>query len=325
MVSASSEKENVIKAIGSGQVWKYILKPWKDEELIALVKEGVARYFREFSLNEKDSAERIKNKIFFLCPPQELKGDLILDFIHRGFECCTLDDPHHAELMLAKYKDSVVIINIDKKLKDFSWDKYILSLMGNDKIKNGLIGVCSASPDLSTQNKYIKKMQIPLGFIQIKKNIAQTRDAVLGVLNKLSNSDRRQFIRIKIKNQDDGIINIKHLNRIYTGNIINISSDVMACTFSEPLQIEIDEKIDNMQLKLKGVPIKTAGQIKIKKIQNGKVLFVVRFHHNNSPDADIKICKFTSKALQEAIEFDINNELILERSRLDVKKKKSDN
>lgn len=313
MISASSEKENVIKAIGSGQVWKYILKPWNDEELIALVKEGVIKFFREFNLIIKDKALTAKNKIFFLCPPEEITDNLLIEFIHRGYECCSLDDPNHAELMLAKYENSILFINLDHKLKDFSWDKYIMGIMANDKIKNGKIGVCSITPDLSVHDKYAKKLKVPLGFIQIRKIASQTRDSFLKVLDTLSGGDRRQSVRVMISNQEDGIVNLKYSRQIYTGNIIHISPEAMACTFRDPPQIEIDEVIDNMQLKLKGVPVLTAGELKIKKIQNGQILFVVLFHHGKSQDAEQKICKFIGKALKEKIDFDICNELVLEK------------
>ena len=44
LVTGMADQEATVRAINEGGIWKYIQKPWKPEELVALVQEGVQRY-----------------------------------------------------------------------------------------------------------------------------------------------------------------------------------------------------------------------------------------------------------------------------------------
>jgi serine/threonine-protein kinase len=44
LVTGMADQDATIRAINEGGIWKYIAKPWKPEEMVALVKEGVERY-----------------------------------------------------------------------------------------------------------------------------------------------------------------------------------------------------------------------------------------------------------------------------------------
>ncbi len=44
IVTGATDHEATVRAINEGGIWKYISKPWKKEELLSLVNEGVRRY-----------------------------------------------------------------------------------------------------------------------------------------------------------------------------------------------------------------------------------------------------------------------------------------
>jgi CheY-like chemotaxis protein len=44
MITGTEDHEATVRAINEGGIWKYILKPWRRDELMNLVGEGVARY-----------------------------------------------------------------------------------------------------------------------------------------------------------------------------------------------------------------------------------------------------------------------------------------
>jgi len=44
LVTGTSDLQATVKAVNEGGIWKYIAKPWKRDELIEVVSEGVARY-----------------------------------------------------------------------------------------------------------------------------------------------------------------------------------------------------------------------------------------------------------------------------------------
>jgi len=46
LVTGMADQDATIRAVNEGEIWKFIAKPWKPDELVALVKEGVERYAR---------------------------------------------------------------------------------------------------------------------------------------------------------------------------------------------------------------------------------------------------------------------------------------
>ena len=44
VLSALSDKENVLKASKSCKIWKYIVKPWDDNELFITIKKAINKY-----------------------------------------------------------------------------------------------------------------------------------------------------------------------------------------------------------------------------------------------------------------------------------------
>lgn len=310
MISADSQKENIVKAVNSGEVWKYILKPWNDDELIQVVKEALGKIEKGVHSSDQHHSANKEKKIFFLNPPDVFRQDILIDFIHSGYECYYIDDPQRTKIILQKYNNSLLFINIDSPIKESSWEKYIIEIMKFEETANVLIGVISYNTDSELRKKYLFNVGIHCGFIQLKAGLFQIKNILYRVFEANEAKGRREAVRVIINHKEEAMFNIKYNNQLFSGEILDISTMAMACTLQEQPKLEIDDYLDNIQLKLKGVPIQTSGSIRIKRIQNGEILFIVMFDLSISLEKEKKICAFIYKILHEKIEEDTDKYIL---------------
>lgn len=53
LVTGMADQEATIRAINEGGIWKFVSKPWKPDQLVAIVREGVERYAQSHRPHEK--------------------------------------------------------------------------------------------------------------------------------------------------------------------------------------------------------------------------------------------------------------------------------
>lgn len=71
MLSASSEMQAVINAVNEAEVFRYITKPWQDDELEQVIRHAIAR--RDQTLDERHLADEARRQRGELTP-QELEA-----------------------------------------------------------------------------------------------------------------------------------------------------------------------------------------------------------------------------------------------------------
>ncbi len=249
-------------------------------------------------MEEKKS---LGKKIFFLYPHSVIQDELISTLIQHEFEVYFLKDHTKAYNLLKKFGNSICFINIDETLAQPEWETYIKKLQSDPEIKGVQIGILSYNNDRELIKKYLMEIRIKCGFIQLKLGVAESTKIILKTLEANEAKGRRKFVRANCENDSRVTFNVKYNGDLYSGNIIDISSIGMACSFDSDPDVKKNSLLREIQLKLRGTLIGIDG-IVIGKRDTTPKTYVLIFDSKTDAIAKAKIRKFINAALQRYID-----------------------
>ncbi|MBN2546402.1 MAG: PilZ domain-containing protein [Spirochaetes bacterium] len=202
-------------------------------------------------------------KIIFLYPHSVIQKDLIKEIIKYEYEVYVFNDHEKVLKILDKYTDSILFINIDSNLKESEWEIYIRHIMQNPKTADVKTGILSYNENQALIEKYVMGMSVACGYIVLKIGLNESLKIILKVLEASEAKGRRQFVRAKCTNKTNITFNVKVSDKVLTGNIYDISSIGMACTFNESYlkEIPVNSYFQDIQLRLKGTLIMLSGKV----------------------------------------------------------------
>lgn len=238
-------------------------------------------------------------KIFFLFVPPETDERIVKKIVAHEYEAYTIsEDAAHYLPILQKYLNSIIFAYETNCPRNVNWKDYYekLSIVGQDgdiKIstwfsENGVLRV----------NENLSNFPITLKTIDPKSGADILLDQLLDMLKAMSARGRRNYIRIKCNDGYSATFSIKILRNIYNGVILDISSIGMACTFNPPLELMVNAKIEDVQLRLNGHISHISGTIFGKRDIEGKSVYVIIFDFKNSPETRTRINEFVYTSLQ---------------------------
>ncbi|MBN2619052.1 MAG: PilZ domain-containing protein [Spirochaetales bacterium] len=245
-------------------------------------------------------------KVFFLYPHSVIASDLLDDLIKNEYEIYTLKDFKKVKLLLKKYKDSILFINIDEHLNEKEWFEFVESIVNNNDYKGVQIGILTYNEHKELAEKYLIDLSISCGFIQLKLGKEDSKKIILKTLEVNECKGKRKFIRAKSNNLSKSTFNVKIGNDLLTGTIVDISSAGMACTFDQTVNFAKNSLLPKMQLKLNGRLILVDSIVfGHRQVNEKETLIVVMFTNSISDDSKNKIYKYIGEVLQENIESEI--------------------
>ncbi len=245
-------------------------------------------------------------KVFFLYPHSVIESDLINDFIRNEYEIYTLKDYKKVKLLLKKYSDSLLFINIDEILNETEWFEYVTSIIENEAYKGVQIGILTYNENEELAKKYLIDLSVPCGFIQLKLGKDQSRNIILKTLEVNESKGQRKYVRASSNNTKKSTFNVKIGNELRTGYVNDISSVGMSCVFDAEVGLSKNAILRNMQLKLNGKLILADGIVfGSRKIDEKTLSYVVMFTNSVSDDSKAKIHAYIGSSLQA----NLNDEL----------------
>ncbi|MBN1412377.1 MAG: response regulator [Spirochaetales bacterium] len=305
VLTAYSDKESVMKVIKEGEVWKYILKPWDNKELLATIEKAFSHFDSKTDqgqgLTPPPANQFTGKKVFFLYPHTVINEDFILDLISE-YEVYFLKDHKKALRILKKYNDSIIFINIDVHLKEKEWQEYITNLMNDKSTRNVKVGIVSYNSDQDLIKKYLMEILVPCGFIQLKVGLEQSKKIIQKVLEANEAKRGRAYLRVNCTHEQNIFFNIKMEGNLYNGRIIDISISAMACVFDKTPVLEENEKIPDIQLNLKSAIVRLSGILKAIRKDKGYTLYIILFDPNMSVKNRLTLLKFIHATLQLQLE-----------------------
>ncbi len=249
-----------------------------------------------------DNAD-IGKKVFFLYPPTIIK-EIIREVVRQEYEAYILESHAAALRILAKYKDSILFINIDEVLKEEEWEKYVAELLANPATAGTRIGILTYfKKERELMERYLINIGVQCGFIRIKMSPEECQQIILKTLAVNEARGRRRYVRA-ICNEKLDLFNVIWQDTRYQGSIIDLSYAGMACYFhDETLILREGTVLGNIQLVLRGASCILSGTVmKVIPQTTEHSIYIIMFNTAEfKPVIEEKIHTFIFHCLQEAI------------------------
>jgi len=191
-------------------------------------------------------------KIFLLYPHSVIQQEMLDILIMAGYETYTLNDENRAFRLLAKFPGSVMFINIDEKHKESEWEAYIKGIQETPETKDTKIGILSYNTDQKLMQKYLMKLGVSCGYIQLKLGVKESTRIMLQALEANEARGRRKFIRAECGDDPNATANIKGASGLHNGKILDISAAGIAVRFDSLEDYSPNQLINGVQLRLHG-------------------------------------------------------------------------
>ncbi|MDR1374441.1 MAG: PilZ domain-containing protein [Treponema sp.] len=239
-------------------------------------------------------------KIFILYPHSVIRDEMIDVLIMNGYESYVLHDHKRALRLLEHFPDSIMFINIDEGLKEKEWEAYIKGIQENEKTKTIRLGILSYNNDRQLMEKYLMKIAVPCGYIQLKLGVPASTKIMLDALQANEARGRRKFIRADCADDAGATLNYKDEGGIHYGKILDISSAGIAARI-EKFGYPSNAKLKAIQLKLRGSLV-MVNAVLIGSRQGDENIHILLFEPGMSNDNKLIIHRFIKYCLQRFID-----------------------
>jgi hypothetical protein len=189
-------------------------------------------------------------KVFFLYPHSVIQDDLVDELIMQGFEIYILRDHRRARKLIERFPGSIMFINIDERLEEAEWEAYIQEILDNPEIRTKL-GIVSYNTDRDLMEKYLMKMMVPCGYVQLKQGVKESTLIIRNALLANEAKGRRKSFRA-VCEDNSGAINSNGDFGLITGKLLDISATGFASRIDNPPHLEKNTLLKKVQMKLRG-------------------------------------------------------------------------
>lgn len=252
------------------------------------------------------SPNQIGKKVFFLYPHSVIESDLLHEFIQNEYEIYTLKDHLKVKLLLKKYTNSILYINIDEYLNEKEWFEFISSITSNTDYNGAQIGILTYNENQELAEKYLLNLSVSCGFVQLKLGKSESKDIILKTLEFNESKGKRKYIRATSNGKLKSFFNVQLGADLMTGKIHDISSVGMSIIFDTPITITKNALLRKIQLKLNGKLVLVDGIVfGSRDLSEKEKLIVIMFTNLISEDSKSKIHKYIGEVLQSNIEKEI--------------------
>ena len=239
-------------------------------------------------------------KVFLLYPHSVIRDDMMDMLIMAGFETYTLSDEIRARKLLEKFSDSIMFINIDDGLKEDEWENYIREIKENPQTKHTRLGIMSYNQDKALMKKYLMKMEVPCGYIQLKLGLQESASIILTALEANEAKGRRMHIRAACEDDINASLNYRLGKDLFRGKILDISSAGLAAKFDNNPNIPAYTVLDGVQVKLRGGLVMT-NMIYMGQRQDDKRIQILLFDPGLPKEDKLTIHRYIKQCLQKFI------------------------
>ena len=240
-------------------------------------------------------------KVFLLHPHSVIKDEMLDVLIMAGYETYTIFDEARARKMLAKFPDSIMFINIDEGLKESEWEAYVKTIQGSPETKESRLGIMSYNQDMDLMQKYLMKLEIPCGYVQLKLGLKESTKIMLGALEANEARGQRKCIRAVCQDDLGSTLNFKDGTVIYHGDIQDISASGLAVKFDKFAAMPGNSVLHDVQLKLRGGLVMT-DMVLMGQRQDNKNIYVLLFDNKLTIDNKLVIHRYIKQCLQRYVD-----------------------
>jgi hypothetical protein len=254
---------------------------------------------------QENSVEILGKKIFFLYPAALVQNDVVDELVQEEFEVYIVKDEARLKKTLAKYPDSIVLINISEHLTGEQWEAWIRDLMSDPATARTAVGILTPNLDENLIRKYTTDIKAQCGCIQVTTDSRALIKQILGVLRTAKAKGLRKYIRVAPDNEVMAAINLPLNNDYIKGAIKDISSMGLSCVFDRDPELEKNTLCQNVQIKLQSMLLKIEGIVFGFKTDGEEKNYVLIFTQRTDPAVRTKIRIYAHNVMQAAMEAEL--------------------
>lgn len=249
-----------------------------------------------------EQGDALGKKVFLLYPHSVIREEMLDILIMSGFETYTLKDHKRAVKLLEKFPGSIMFVNIDEGMPEQEWEAYIRDLQKNPKTQGSKLGILSYNQDRALMEKYLMKLSVPCGYIQLKLGIQQSTKIILNALDANEAKGRRKYIRAFCGEDPNATMNYKGDEGLFQGKILDISSAGTAARIEGFPETAPNSLLKNVQLKLRS-GLLMVDAVLMGKRRDDKDVYILLFDPSKtSEDGKMVIHRYIKQSLQKYID-----------------------
>ena len=250
------------------------------------------------------NADITGRKIFFLYPTVSIQNQIIAELAQQEYEVYQAKDHVRLFYLLKKLTEGIVYVNIDEKISEPEWEKWILSVLS--AAPNIKFGCFSSNNSEELKNKYIEKLKITCGFIHSKVDMLKASDQVFEILRGMNVKGQRKFLRATIERESNVTINMPFNGEFVNGIIKDISVVGVACVFVQDINLVKNSLCKGIQIRLQSVLINIDAVVFGSRVIENEKIYVLLFSHRSDNQDRSKIRKYIQQTLQSKMDQEIN-------------------
>lgn len=237
-------------------------------------------------MDDSNTGNFIKErKTFFIVPDQTLiPASYLEEFLTEGYECyfietdknCTIDKK--VRILKNIFKDSIFLFNIDYKLPDIDWCTYLKGLQTTIRPTISLGALYLKRPTLQEKYELEKTYLFDIGLRAGCIQLEYRKNANFAIIEKVLYANqamgRRKFVRVIC---DSCSLSFVYNGQQFSGVVQDISLSHFSCTFPGFCPIKQYEKVENIQIKIKGIVIRSDAVLFMERMTSSGMLFIFAF------------------------------------------------
>jgi hypothetical protein len=256
--------------------------------------------------NDKNasSSDISGRKIFFLYPTAPVQNQIITELAQQEYEAYIAKDHNRLMRVLKNCSDSIIYVNIDDKMQEAEWEKWITSILSSfPDIK---VGIFTSNTSDEYKHKYTEKIKITCGYMPLKLDMSKALENVLAILAAMNVKGRRKYLRAFSENETTTTMNMPLDGDFVNSNIRDISVVGFSCFFEHDPGLKKNALHKDIQIRLQTNLLKVEAVVFGSREESGKIIYVFLFTQRIDPDIKVKIRKYIQQNLQSKMDKEIN-------------------
>jgi hypothetical protein len=241
-------------------------------------------------------------KIFLLYPHSVIRDEMLDILIMNGFETYTLRDHKKALHILKKFPGSIMFINIDEGMAEKEWEGYINGILEDPETRETRLGILSYNQDKRLMEKYLMRMALPCGYVQLKLGVQESTKIIMNALEANEARGRWKFIRAICEDDPHTTMNYKSPDGFFQGKILDISSAGIAARIGNFSNYPPNSVLKEVQLKLRGALVMSNMVLMGKRKDDLDVQILLFDPAHMNPDHKLVIHHYIKLSLQKYID-----------------------
>lgn len=239
-------------------------------------------------------------RVYFLCPEDAVRNDLVFKIIQNEFEVYVLDDADIAREILAG-TTSILFVNIDAPAPRVSWEDYIIALKASDDFSRVGIGVVTRQNSKELRELYIMGIGVECGVVTLHPGLENVAHVIMEVLRSNDAVGRRNSVRVDCAGDPSVRCYFEANDGTLEAQVVNLSSQGVACADFAPRPPRPQEYFPVIRLVLQGREVSLSGRFFDSRDTEEGPLYITIYDRVVDANEREKVHKFVQQRLQDSV------------------------